>query len=132
VIEGRAAVAGNFHGAVIAAGFAELFEAQHGALAAHVDDKIARDGEEPGVKARVAVELIAAQEHAHPGLLKEVFGLLAVAGEVEQVTQQAVLVAQDERVEQLRVVALEPLGHGGVFTLGLGCELDGGGAHLNV
>jgi hypothetical protein len=78
------------------------------ALAREVDHQVARDGEQPGIEARLAVVLRAAQQHPHPGLLEEVFGDLALAGQEQQVAQQAVLIELDQLVEQFGVLRFRP------------------------
>src|SRR5882757_3303825 len=72
--------------------FVHLVEACHGALAGEVDDEIAGDGKQPGVEPGLSVVLRSAQQHPHPGLLEEILGDLASAGEEEQIAQQAVLI----------------------------------------
>ena len=89
--------------------FAQLFEARHSALAAQVDQKIPGDREQPGVEACRAVVLGAARQHAHPGLLEQVLGHVAIAGEEEQVAQQPVLILHNQAVQQLRIVPAKPL-----------------------
>jgi hypothetical protein len=59
--------------------------------------------------------LAAANENAHPDLLKKVFGGFAVTGEEEQIAQQPVLVADDELIEQAGFLVLEPMGDGKTF-----------------
>ena len=117
LLEWGRSVDGNFKGPLVVAGFAHLVERGHLALAGEIDDEVAGDGEEPGVEAGLAVVLGAAEQDAHPGLLKEVFGDLALAGEEEQVAQEAMLVELDEAVEESGVVALEAAGDGEVFCL---------------
>ena len=119
LFEGGGAVDGDLEGAGVAVfgAFAHLVEGGHGALAGEVDDEVAGDGEEPGVEAGLAVVLSAAQEDTHPGLLEEVFGDLALAGEEEEIAQEAVLVELDELVEDLGVLALEAARDGDVFLL---------------
>ena len=51
-------------------------------LPLQIDDQVAGDGEEPGFEAGPAVVKVAAVEHADPGLLEDVLGGLAGAGEV--------------------------------------------------
>ena len=59
-------------------------------------------------KARIAVELRATQEHAHPGFLEKVLGQLAIACEIEQVAQQPMLILENQLVQNAGVVALRP------------------------
>jgi len=132
MVEGRLFLAGDLEGAIIVAVVAHFFEAGHGAAAAKIDDEVTRDGEEPGIEARLAVELGAAGEDTHPGFLEQVFGELAVAGEIEQIAQQAVLVLEDELVEDLRIVATEPLDDEVVFAMNLFRKLKGCRAHVNI
>ena len=107
LFERRGAGHGDLEGAVVVASFAHLVERGHGALAGEIDDEVAGNGEEPGVEAGLAVVLGSAEEDAHPGLLEEVFGDFALAGEEEQVTQEAVLIELDEVIEQLWILTLE-------------------------
>ena len=60
----------------------------------------------------------AAEEDAHPGLLEEVFGDFALAGEEEQVAQEAVLIELDEVIEELGVLALQAARDRRIFALG--------------
>ena len=71
-----------------------------------------RDGEEPGFELRFAVILVAALEDADPRFLEKIFGALFVAGDVEQVAEQAVLILLDQAVEQVGVAALEAASDG--------------------
>src|SRR3954447_11579026 len=106
-IEGGGVAGCRLEGAVIVACIGKLLEASHGALPAHVNDQVASDGEEPGIEAGGAVVLTAALEHPHPGLLKEIFGELAVAGEVEQIAEETMLIGEDEGVEELDIALLQ-------------------------
>ena len=72
-----------------------------------VDDEMARDGEKPGFEFRFAVVLMAAFENADPGFLKEILGTLLVSSDVDQVTEQAVLLLLDQAIEQIRVAPLQ-------------------------
>src|ERR1700679_1514190 len=91
-VKGRRLVSGHFKWAVIFSGLAHCLKAAHSPLPAHIDYQVARDGEEPGIKAGIAVELRAAHQHAHPGLLEKILGHLAVPCEVKQIAQQAMLI----------------------------------------
>src|SRR5579875_9004 len=71
----------DFEGPLVLTAFAHLVERGHGALAGEIDDEVARDGEDPGVEASLAVVLRAALQNTDPDLLKEVFGYLALAGQ---------------------------------------------------
>ncbi len=94
--------------ALIFAGFAHLIEGGHLALAREIDDKVAGDGEEPGIEAGFAVVLRAAEQDTHPGFLEEIFGGLAFAGEEEEIAQEAMLVGLDELIEEGGIVRLRP------------------------
>jgi hypothetical protein len=59
--------------------------------------------------------LLAANKDAHPDFLKEVLGGVAIAGEEEQVTHEAVLIADDEFFEQAGFLAFEASGDGKTF-----------------
>lgn len=50
---------------------------------------------------------MAALEDAYPGLLEKILGQLAIAGQVQQVAEEAVLVLLDEAVEHIRIAALQ-------------------------
>ena len=114
----RGTVGGHIEGPAVFPGFAHRFQAAHGSLAAHVDDQVAGDGEQPCIETGLAIELVASLQYTHPGLLEDVFRSLPVAGEVEQVAQQAMLVLDDQLIEQLGIVALQPLGDEGVLVAG--------------
>src|SRR5580658_5012733 len=104
------------HGTIVVmVALKELIEAAGGALAALVDDQVARDGEQPGLKPRLPVELAAAHEYAHPDLLKKIFGHLSMSCEIKKIAQQAVLVADDQLVEQPGILTLEPLCNSQIF-----------------
>ena len=105
----------------VVGGLAHLIQRGHGALAGEIDDEVARDGKEPSVEAGFAVVLAAAQQDAHPGLLEEVFGDLALAGQEQQIAKQAVLVEFDEAIQQFGILALQAVGDGCVFTLASLC-----------
>lgn len=103
-------------GAVIIAGaFKEFVEAGHGALATVVNDEVTGDGKEPSVKTGFTVVLAAADENAHPDLLKEVFGEGTVVGEVEEIAEEPMLKARNQLVEELGILALEPGGNGQIL-----------------
>ena len=123
LIERRRLVVDDLERPLVVAAFAHLVEAGHGAFAGEIDDEVARDGEQPGVEAGLAVELRAAQQHADPGLLEEILRDLAVAGEEEQIAQQPVLKLFDQAIEQLGILALQALRDDEGICLGLG---DGG------
>src|ERR1017187_1884058 len=59
--------------------------------------------EEPGAECVLVVELVAAFEHADPGLLEEVFGQFAASGQVHEIAEKAMLVLLDEAVEQVGI-----------------------------
>ncbi len=125
VVQGRGAVFGDLEGPLVFAAFAHFVKASHDALAGKVDHQVARDGENPGIEAGLAVVLRAAPQDANPDFLKEVFGHFALAGEEHQIAHQAVLVGFDELIEQLRVLALQPARNPSVFTLDLPGGLRG-------
>jgi len=109
-VEWAGLVVGDLKGqrtVVFAAGFKELIEAGHGALAALVDDEIACDGEKPCLKSRFAVELGTAGENAHPDFLEQIFGLLAVSSKEQEVTKKAMLEAHNELVQEAGVLTLK-------------------------
>jgi hypothetical protein len=56
--------------------------------------------------------LAPAYQYPHPDLLKEVLGHLPVAGQIKQVAQQPVLVANDQLVQQAGVLPLETRRYG--------------------
>ncbi len=115
---GVGSIVGNFkaHRAVVVASRLEkLVEARHGALAALIDHQVAGDGEEPGFKPRLPVELRATHQHPHPDLLKKVFGLFAVRGEIKQITHQTVLIADNQLIQQPGFLPFEAFGDGEVF-----------------
>src|SRR5882762_266779 len=105
----RRIITGELHWRAVV-GVRQRIETFHFPLALPVDDQVARDREEPGVKFRFAVVLVPALQHADPGLLKEVFGALAISRYVEQIAEQPVLVLLNETVEQLWVAASQPEG----------------------
>jgi hypothetical protein len=70
------------------------------------------DGEEPGFKFGFAVVLVAALEDADPGFLEKVLGALLASGDVDQVTEEAVLIQLNEVIEQIRVALLQAAGDG--------------------
>src|ERR1700722_3596005 len=117
--KGGGTLGGHVEGTAVFAGFAHSFQAAHGALPPHIDDQVASDGEQPGIEPGLAVELVAALQHPHPGFLKNVFCHLPVPREVEEITEQAVLILDDELIEQLRIVALEALGNDSILAVGL-------------
>jgi hypothetical protein len=102
----------------------ERFNALRFLAAMPVEHQIAGDGEEPGFKFPPAVVLMAALENPQPGFLKKVFGALLVAGEVDQVAEQAELVLLDETVEEIGIAASERAGE----RLGV-VEHEGGEAY---
>ena len=77
-----------------------------------VDDQVARNGEEPGLEFRFAVVLMATLEHADPGFLEKVLGAFGTAGDVHEITEEAVLILLDQAVEQIRVAPLQATGDG--------------------
>ena len=131
VVEGGGTIRSDLkvHGAVVFAGAVyQLIEAGHGALATLVNDEVAGDGEEPCFKAGLTVELSTADEDAHPDFLEEILGHFAVSGEVKEIADEAVLVADDELIEEAGIVALESLGDSKtllphLFTGGCGFQI---------
>jgi 23S rRNA (guanosine2251-2'-O)-methyltransferase len=118
-LKGGGTLSCNVKRTAVFACFAHGFQAAHGALPPHIDDQVAGDSEQPCIEPGLAVELVAAFQHPHPGFLEDVFRHLTVPGEVQEVTQQAVLILDDELIQQLRIVALEALGNGRVLVEGL-------------
>ena len=118
LIERRGSIGWNLDGRwtiVVSGSLEHLIQAGHGAFAAQIDDQVAGHGEEPGIEARLAVELPAAHQNPHPDFLKEILGLFAVAGQVQEVAEQAMLIAHDQLVEQPGILALQPLGDSQTF-----------------
>ena len=68
-------------------GICQAVEARGPLAAQVVDDQIARDREKPGTEFMATVVLAAAFEHADPGLLEEVLGLVAAPGQVHEIAQ---------------------------------------------
>src|SRR5207253_518118 len=75
-----------------------------------VDDQMASDGKKPGIEFGASVILLTAFHHPDPSLLEDVFSEFAIAGEEDEITQQPVLIAFDEAVEQIRVSSAETAG----------------------
>jgi hypothetical protein len=92
-----------------------------------IENQVAGDGEKPGFKFPFAVVLVAAFEYAEPGFLKKVFGVFAVGGEMQQVTEQAKLILLDELVEQFRIAALQTARQGFCIVTHEGGEAYRGG-----
>src|SRR5258708_34142204 len=97
-------VAGELHGSAYVR-IGEGIEALRFLLALPIDDQVAGDGKKPGFKLGFAVVLMAALEDANPGLLKEVLGALAIAGDVQQIAEQAGLVLLQKGVEQMGIAS---------------------------
>jgi 23S rRNA (guanosine2251-2'-O)-methyltransferase len=129
-LKGGGTLGGHVEGTAVFACFAHGFQAAHSALPPHVDDQVAGDGEQPGIESGLAIELIAALQYPHPGFLENIFCHLPVPGEVEEVTQQAMLILNDELIEQLRIVALEALGNDSVLVVGLIERGEGSYSHI--
>ena len=85
--------------------------------------QVAGDGKEPGIEAGFAVVLGAAKQDAHPGLLEEVFGDFALAGQEEQVAQEAMLIELDEVVEEFGVLTLQATRDLRALALSLCCDI---------
>jgi hypothetical protein len=94
---------------IIPAGLEEFIETGHRSLATLVDHEIAGDGEEPGFESGFAVELAPAGQHTHPDFLEQVLGLLTVSGEEKQITEQAMLIPNDQLVEQTGILSFKSL-----------------------
>ena len=88
-------------------GIGQRIEALRFLGALPVNDEVTGDGEEPGLKSRSTVILVAALEDADPSFLKKIFGALFVSRDVDQVAEQAVLILLDQAVEQVRVAPLQ-------------------------
>ena len=86
-----------------------LVQAAGIAFAQVVDGNVVPDRHEPGDEAVAPVVEMPLFQHAQPDLLKQVFSDRAIAGEVQQITQQPVLILLDQRIEQIRIAAPEPL-----------------------
>jgi hypothetical protein len=54
--------------------------------------------------------LFAALHHADPGFLEDILGELAMAGKKDEIAQQAMLVALDQTVEEIRVASTQTTG----------------------
>ena len=67
-----------------------------------VDGHVMPDRHQPGNKAIVAVVEMTFLQHAQPRLLEQVLGHSAIAGQMQQVAQQPVLILFDERVQHIR------------------------------
>jgi hypothetical protein len=114
-VEGRRLVVRDLEGhgpVVFAAALEQLIQAAHGPLAPQVDNQIARDGKQPGLKTRLAVELPAPHQNPHPDLLEQVLGHLAVPGQIQQIPHQPVLVADNQLIQQPGILALQAIGNG--------------------
>ena len=77
---------------------AEILEAGHFFAARNIDNQVAGDGEQPGFEFGFGIVLMAAFEHANPGLLKKILGQFAIARKIDQIAQKPVLVLLDETV----------------------------------
>src|SRR6202140_1619260 len=107
----RRIIVGKFHGRAFV-GMCEGVEALSFLLPLPVDDQMPGDGKEPGLELGPAVVLMTAFQHADPGLLEKILGAFAVAGDVEKIAEQPVLILLDEGVEQFRVAAFQAQGQG--------------------
>src|ERR1700719_4873840 len=105
----RRVIGGKFHGRAFV-GICEGVETLRLLLALPIDDQVASDREEPSLEPRPTVVLMTALQNAYPRLLEEIFGALAVPGDVDEIAEQAVLILLDQCVEQLRVTAFQPQG----------------------
>src|SRR5580658_4268748 len=119
LLKGRRALLCDLEWTFVLATITHLVERGHGAFPREVDNEVARDGEDPGVEARLAVVLRAAPEDADPDLLEEVLSHLALVRQEHEITHQPMLIGLDEMVEQLRVLPLEAASYRSVFTLNL-------------
>ena len=72
-----------------------------------------------------------ALEHPKPGFLEQVFSVLAAGRQVEQITEETVLVLFDQAVEQVGIAAAQPAGQ--LLSLGwyLNRERVDGCSHSN-
>src|SRR5688572_7480162 len=73
-----------------------------------VQHQVARDGDQPGFELEAAVVLRASLQHAQPRLLEDVLGQLAVSAEMKQVAKKAMLVLEDQSVQQLGIAPPQP------------------------
>src|SRR5512146_3059996 len=99
-----------------------------------VDDEVTRDRHEPGLELVARTVLRTALEHANPCVLKNVLGELCIAGQIEQVAIEAVLILLDELIEHGRVAAAQSARDLFAFlhpVLGSydGCEFESCGRH---
>ena len=69
-------------------------------LAHVIDGEIARDGEEPGLKARTPVVGGATLQNPQPRLLHEVIDTVAPAQQVDEVANEAVLILLDQSLQE--------------------------------
>src|SRR6185312_9624699 len=88
---------------VVSVLFLKPFETGCGFLTRPVNHQMTCDGEQPGIEFGFAVVLAAALHHANPCFLKNVFCEFAIAGEEDEIAQEAMLVTLNQAVEQLRV-----------------------------
>lgn len=130
VVERRLFLAGNFERPIVVAAFTHFVQTGHRAAAPQIDHQITRDGKQPRVEARIAVELGAAQQHPHPRFLEKILGHLPIAGEIQQIPQQPVLILQDEFVQQLGIVPLQTRRDPGILPPNLLRKLYGSCAHV--
>ncbi len=65
-----------------------------------VDHQVAGDGEEPRFEPRFAIELRTTHQHTHPDLLKKVFGHFTVRGQIKEITEQSVLIADNQLIQK--------------------------------
>ena len=91
-----------------------------------IDDQVARDGKQPGVEPRLPVELCAAHQDPHPDLLEQILCHLAIARQIKEIAQQAVLIADNQLVKQASVLTLEPLRNGQALLPNLVVNCGGG------
>ena len=95
---------------VVAFALEKLIQTAHRPLAALIDKEVAGDGEKPCLKPRLAVILPTTHQNTHPDLLEEVLSLFAIAGQIEQIAEQTVLVTNDQLVQKPGILTLEPCG----------------------
>ncbi len=73
-----------------------------------VDPEVARDAEKPGLKSKCAFVLVPSFEDPDPRLLKNVLRRSPIAGEQQQVSQQAPAMFLDQSGDQGCVAAVKP------------------------
>src|ERR1700759_1547773 len=78
-LEGRRAFRWDIERASVFGAFAHRFQAAHRTFAPRINHQVASDGKQPGIKTRLAIELITPLQYTHPGLLEDVFGSFAIS-----------------------------------------------------